>query len=642
VNYGYNTLGHKTRNWVGTNAASSVDDTQYGYDTLGRLFTVTVLRRDSQTLATPEVTTYRYDLLGNLASVTLPNGVVSRYVYDNLNRLTNLTHFAPDSTPTDSSDNATVIESFAYHLRTDGRRDRETTTLNLNGAAQTTVIDWTYDDIGRLIAESFDSSDNSLDYTDGYTFDLTGNRRVKTHDAGHDGSVDETTSYNYDANDRLLAESLDRLVGVDTLTAYSFSGTQQTGKTSYAELTPSLNSRLSTLDFTYDLQGRLSVATATTFDGSTGTATRNERTTYGYDATGIRVSAMKEDDANADGTFETRVHTEFLNDPQDFTGYSQVIRETHTDPATGQILKSVAYTFGLDEISQTTTEFTNGQPSQSATLFFGHDGHGSVRVLFDVAGAIATLASVPQVYTFDAYGNAVGFNVAQAVTSLLYSGEQFDQRVMMQYLRARFYDALTGRFNGLDSFAGNMQDPQSLHKYLYTHDDPIAGTDPTGKMTLGSIQIACGTFMNLVAIRVGPVIAAGGAALGRFWRQIGWASEQFANLVFQMFQRLQVLAHQPIGTRIIDFVLKMRDRTALLEVKYSLPTNGAGFSRLIGQIQAMVSSGQGQAVVWTMQRPGLSELNRIQAAVGSEVFTRVQFVDGIWGLHQWILMYFGR
>ena len=50
----------------------------------------------------------------------------------------------------------------------------------------------------------------------------------------------------------------------------------------------------------------------------------------------------------------------------------------------------------------------------------------------------------------------------------------------MQNLRARAYDPANGRFIGLDPFAGNMQDPQSLHKYAYVHGDPIQGIDPTG------------------------------------------------------------------------------------------------------------------------------------------------------------------
>lgn len=47
-----------------------------------------------------------------------------------------------------------------------------------------------------------------------------------------------------------------------------------------------------------------------------------------------------------------------------------------------------------------------------------------------------------------------------------------------------------------DTFKGEVTDPQSLHKYLYTHGNPINATDPTGMsellgtmMTIGSIGI---------------------------------------------------------------------------------------------------------------------------------------------------------
>jgi RHS repeat-associated protein len=69
------------------------------------------------------------------------------------------------------------------------------------------------------------------------------------------------------------------------------------------------------------------------------------------------------------------------------------------------------------------------------------DGRGSTRVLLDFVGAIA------QIYVFDAYGNAVGFNPAETLTEFLYSVEQFDSKIGQQYLRARYYDPTTGRFN---------------------------------------------------------------------------------------------------------------------------------------------------------------------------------------------------
>lgn len=43
-----------------------------------------------------------------------------------------------------------------------------------------------------------------------------------------------------------------------------------------------------------------------------------------------------------------------------------------------------------------------------------------------------------------------------------------------------------------------MQDPQSLHKYLYVHGDPISGIDATGESLLGSVGgFLASSFTNL-------------------------------------------------------------------------------------------------------------------------------------------------
>lgn len=81
---------------------------------------------------------------------------------------------------------------------------------------------------------------------------------------------------------------------------------------------------------------------------------------------------------------------------------------------------------------------------------------------------------------YDAYGNALGFDPKDAFTEFLFSGEQFDAKIGQQYLRQRYYDPSTGRFNRLDPFFGDPSDPQSLHKYTYVHGDPINMYDPSG------------------------------------------------------------------------------------------------------------------------------------------------------------------
>ncbi len=43
------------------------------------------------------------------------------------------------------------------------------------------------------------------------------------------------------------------------------------------------------------------------------------------------------------------------------------------------------------------------------------------------------------------------------------------------------YNPNTGRFNRMDPFTGNKEKPQSLHKYVYVHNNPINRVDPTGR-----------------------------------------------------------------------------------------------------------------------------------------------------------------
>jgi RHS repeat-associated protein len=191
----------------------------------------------------------------------------------------------------------------------------------------------------------------------------------------------------------------------------------------------------------------------------------NCRSRYGYDHTGIRVSALNETDSDADGTFETRIKIEYLVDHQNHTGYQQVIRESHYDADTNRLLKVTDTSYGHDEISQTVITYnSDGTESSRVTNYFLHDGKANVRALIDAAAAIATLYGTEQIYFYEAYGAMINLNASQAFTNLLYNGEQLDTLTGNQYLRARYYNPSAAQFNRLDPFRGNHQDPQSFHK----------------------------------------------------------------------------------------------------------------------------------------------------------------------------------
>jgi RHS repeat-associated protein len=55
----------------------------------------------------------------------------------------------------------------------------------------------------------------------------------------------------------------------------------------------------------------------------------------------------------------------------------------------------------------------------------------------------------------------------------LYRGEQYDPDLNLYYLRARYFNPLTGRFLTRDPAAAQSADPRSLHKYLYAAGDPV-------------------------------------------------------------------------------------------------------------------------------------------------------------------------
>jgi len=366
-----------------------------------------------------------------------------------------------------------------------------------------------------------------------------------------------------------------------------------------------------TSDYTYDLRGRLASVhrTGDVF-----------HTCYRYNPDGIRVQTK----LKAGSMFFP--YREYLIDPYNHTGYAQVFREADETTSTQTV-----YILGNDVLAQATDSPT--------PKYFLYDGHGSVRQLTNSSG------SVIESYSYDAYGVMLGGNPtpgAPAATLLLYAGEYFDTDSQHYYNRARWYDPLNGRFNRLDPYSGNNLDPQSLHKYLYCHADPVNGIDPSGQLTLTELKVSVSIYIKSMATMVKAAFAAGGAAIGRLWNAIGTQVQIWADQVFNMFPRLQVFYNTHIGNRIIDYTLRYGNKTAHLEVKYRIPTTytGDAFNRLVEQINAMVSYGQGRSVIWTLREPTVAQLTRIQQAVGPVIFNQVQFVHSIDGLYNWIQLFF--
>ncbi len=61
------------------------------------------------------------------------------------------------------------------------------------------------------------------------------------------------------------------------------------------------------------------------------------------------------------------------------------------------------------------------------------------------------------------------------------------------------YEPTTGRFSTLDPFFGNLNNPQSFHKYAYVHGDPVNNIDPTGMYTTTELAVAGSIVGGLTA-----------------------------------------------------------------------------------------------------------------------------------------------
>jgi RHS repeat-associated protein len=125
------------------------------------------------------------------------------------------------------------------------------------------------------------------------------------------------------------------------------------------------------------------------------------------------------------------------------------------------------------------------QQRGGATSFYLKDGYGSTRMLTDSAGAPT------DTFDFDAFGNLLARSGSTA-NPYLYNGQQFEPDAGLHYLRARYYDAATGRFTSVDPFPGLARDPVTLHPSLSARNDAVIFSDPSGEFSLIEAAIVVG------------------------------------------------------------------------------------------------------------------------------------------------------
>jgi RHS repeat-associated protein len=397
-------------------------------------------------------TTYGYDAVGNLQGYLYPNGVSTGYEYNQLNRLTNMTVAA----------GITPLARYSYTLMASGHRTSAAETVQRDPLGQPTTLTrlYHYDRTYRLSNETIGGTSYTSPATLDYTYDKVGNRlRLNSTQPGIVSQM-----FDYDANDRLTSDTCDD--NGNTLVSPSF-GMAQPDQ--------------------YDFENRLVRRTEA-----------GKTVMIVYDGDGNRAKKIVTTSTNT-------VTTWYLVDTVNLTGYAQVLEELSTlnsQPSTLAVTRT--YSYGHDLISQ--QQFTGSGWQLS---FFGYDGHGNTRFLTDANGFVT------DTYDYDAFGNLIA-RIGSTANNYLFTGEQYDPDLGLYFLRARYQNTQTGRFWTMDEWEGKNCDPISLHKYLYTGDDPVNFIDPTGfEFTIFGFQVGNfiqGIFRKIESTRIGKFVFAHKAA----------------------------------------------------------------------------------------------------------------------------------
>ncbi len=475
VGYGYDGMGHRT-------ALTYPDGRKLVYllNALGQI--QEVQERAANGWSADREVVYTYTPSGQIHTTTLPNGVVSRYAYDNVGRLTDLTHQIGEQT----------LSAYHYAYNPAGSRTQavETFAQASSGSlpAQLTAEARGYASLRLAWPESTIAEEGyHLDRsTDGQNWQRIAELSADTQRFIDDGLL-RHSEYWY------------------RLTAWNSQGqSQEQALHSQTGMDPveDLAMVTTTIDYAYDPLHRLTEANYS--DGA--------YYHYDYDAVGNRLAetiplgttAYQYDDANRLESVGGVSYTwddngNLLSDGVKSYAFDHANRLVAITEGSGtasfvynglgdrvqETINGVTTSFandlaaGLTQVLEDGTNtylYGNGRIAQygaSGAAYFLGDALGSVRQMVDETGAVTLTRN------YEPYGEETS-SLGTGRSNYGYTGEWESSYTNLLYLRARFYNASTGRFLSSDSWKGSTKKPISYNAWLYGYSNPVNYTDRSG------------------------------------------------------------------------------------------------------------------------------------------------------------------
>ncbi|MEQ8848700.1 peroxidase family protein [Botrimarina sp.] len=458
IDYAYDAVGNLL------SIGDSYSQLAYAYDHLDRPLS----EDNAGTPAAPRVALeYRYDDVGNVLSISDAidgqAGAVTTYQYDALDRTTRVTQ-----TGADASDKRVDL---AYNQL--GQYASIERYSDLAGAQPVVGTQYAYDSLNRLVdlrhssgvgdvafyefaydADSRITSINDIDGLTAYTHDAR-DQLIGADRAASDARGDE--SYSYDANGNRVASHrhgaayetgpANRLVS-DGVYDYEYDNEGNTIR----------RTEIATGDYRelqWDHRNRLVAVSDHSADG-----TPTQRVTFTYDTLNRRIA--KAVDATPEDAVDAAV-VHFVYDREDVI--LDFVDSDGAGPAEPLLAKRYLHGPAIDQV------------------FAQDDGAGQVEwLLTDHLGTTRDLVNSSGVVVnhlkYDSFGAVIEESNEAIGTRYQYTGRESDEEIALMYYRARYYDAVTGRFASEDPLGFGGGD---TNLFRYVANDVLRFVDPFGE-----------------------------------------------------------------------------------------------------------------------------------------------------------------
>ncbi|HEX5155158.1 MAG TPA: RHS repeat-associated core domain-containing protein [Parafilimonas sp.] len=496
---------------------------KYGYDPVGNQLSVTDAKTNTTTYSYDElnrktqeqfadltIRKYAYDSIGNLVSRTDNNGAITYYKYDDVNRLTFRQYPG-------------AAESFTYDA--EGKM--------LTAANKNAVDSFSYDKADRILSETLNGKTTSYAYNiPGKTKTITypGGRTIQRNMDGrnHLVSIAENggaiASFIYNS----AGQNTSRIFANGTTNTFNYTGRGQLDDLAFGP------THVNDVDYSYDKEGNPSAAVYKTqaaeqygYDNinrlKSFTKTGSNQS-FMYDGVGNRTTAVINGanvtyavnkmnaytgittngntvtpayDANGNTTAYAGNNYDYDNENR-ITVVNNGTTATYKYDALGRrIYKATAtdtihyYFDGLQAIEE-----RNNKDSIIASYVWGtwlddivamsrnnNIYYYTTNLIGSVTSVSDTSGKLVERYAYDPFGkqtiydaNNVILLVSAVGNTYLFTGRQIDKETGLYYFRARYYDAVTGRFLQRDPL-GYVD---GLGLYAYVNNNPLSSFDPIG------------------------------------------------------------------------------------------------------------------------------------------------------------------